>query len=265
MQVRYVSGVPTVADFKGSKGTPLVVCRVSGKLYVLKVGDVVYEVPTGGASGPVSWADVTGKPSTFPAEPHLHNYEAAGAVVTHAAADDPHPVYLTAAEANAAFAALAHLHSIANVAGLQTALDGKQASGSYQVTTEKGSANGYAGLDATGRVPVAQLPALGGLSGAAALPATTGTMTANMATARVLTITPTGACTFNASGGTAGHEVSFAISTSGTVSFVMTWGTNFRKAGTLSTGTVSARHFSVTFVCVNGTIWQEIGRTAAQT
>lgn len=110
----------------------------------------------------------------------------------------------------------------------------------------------------------AQGPA-GGLLGAAALPATTGAMTANMAAARVLTITPTGACTFNASGGTAGHEVTFAITTGGASSFTMTWGTNFRKAGTLATGTTTARFFSVTFVCINGTIWQEIGRTAAQT
>lgn len=105
----------------------------------------------------------------------------------------------------------------------------------------------------------------GGLLGSAALPATTGAMTANMAAARVLTITPTGACTFNASGGTAGHEVTFAITTSGASSFTLTWGTNFRKTGTLATGTTTARFFSVTFVCVNGTIWQETARTAAQT
>lgn len=39
-------------------------------------------------------------------------------------------------------------------------------------------------------------------------------------------------------------------------------GTNFRKAGTLATGTTSARFFSVTFICLDGTIWQEIARTA---
>jgi len=105
----------------------------------------------------------------------------------------------------------------------------------------------------------------GGLLGATAAPATTGTMTVNMGTHRVITITPTGACTFNASGGTAGHEVTFAITTSGTASFVLTWGTNFRKAGTLATGTTSGRFYSVTFVCINGTIWQEIARTAVQT
>jgi hypothetical protein len=105
----------------------------------------------------------------------------------------------------------------------------------------------------------------GGLLGAAVLPATTGTMTADMTVARVLTITPSGACTFNASGGTAGHEVTFAITTSGTTSRTLTWGTNFRKVGTLATGTVSARFFSVSFVCIDGTIWQETARTAVQT
>lgn len=104
----------------------------------------------------------------------------------------------------------------------------------------------------------------GGVSGAAAAPATTGAMTVSM-TSSVITITPTGACTFNASGGVAGQKITFAITTSGTTSFVLTFGTNFRKVGTLTTGTTSARFFSVTFICINGTIWQEIGRTAAQT
>lgn len=104
----------------------------------------------------------------------------------------------------------------------------------------------------------------GGLLGAVAAPATTGTMTVDMTTNRVVTITPSGACTFNASGGTAGHEVTFAITTSGTTSRTLTWGTNFRKVGTLATGTVSARFFSVSFVCVDGTIWQETARTAVQ-
>lgn len=104
----------------------------------------------------------------------------------------------------------------------------------------------------------------GGISASAATSATTGTMTVNM-TSSTVTITPTGACTFNASGGVAGQILTFSITTSGTTSFVLTWGTNFRKAGTLATGTTSARFFSVTFICINGTTWQEIARTAAQT
>jgi hypothetical protein len=81
----------------------------------------------------------------------------------------------------------------------------------------------------------------------------------------VRTITPTGACTFNASGGTAGMRCTFAITTTGTTSRVLTFGTNFRKVGTLATGTAAGRFFSVTFVCINGTVWQEMGRTAVQT
>lgn len=104
----------------------------------------------------------------------------------------------------------------------------------------------------------------GGISSAAATSATTGTMTVSMTTS-VITITPTGACTFNASGGVAGQVITFSITTSGTTSFVLTFGTNFRKTGTLATGTVSARFFSVTFICINGTIWQEVSRTAVQT
>jgi hypothetical protein len=95
-------------------------------------------------------------------------------------------------------------------------------------------------------------------------PATTGTMTVPMDT-DIKTITPTGACTFNATGGYIGQIVTFHITTSGTSSFVMTFGTNFRKVGTLATGTTNARFFSVSFRNINGTTWTEIARTAAQT
>lgn len=97
-----------------------------------------------------------------------------------------------------------------------------------------------------------------------ACPATTGTMTVTMGEGG-RTITPTGACTFNASGGVIGQRCTFLITTSGTTSFTLTWGTNVRKTGTLATGTASARFFAVTFFCIDGTIWEEIGRTAAQT
>ena len=89
-------------------------------------------------------------------------------------------------------------------------------------------------------------------------------MTVSMTTG-IITITPTGACTFNATGGAIGNLVTFSITTTGTTSRTLTWGTNFRKVGTLATGTVSGRFFAVTFRCVNGTIWQEIARTLVQT
>ena len=94
-------------------------------------------------------------------------------------------------------------------------------------------------------------------------PATTGTQSLVMTGKSVFTITPTGACTFNASGGFAGQRVSLIITTSGTAAFVMTFGTNFKAAGTLSTGTVTAKVFQVSFTCKDGTLWVEEGRTAA--
>ena len=133
-----------------------------------------------------------------------------------------------------------------------------------KATTDSMRTNIYAGLNGKeGTISVLSF-AKGGISGAAATSATTGTMTVSMTTS-VITITPTGACTFNASGGVAGQRVTFAITTSGTSSFTLTFGTNFRKTGTLATGTTSARFFSVTFVCIDGTVWQEVARTAAQT
>jgi hypothetical protein len=100
----------------------------------------------------------------------------------------------------------------------------------------------------------------------AAAPATTGTMTvpAGSGAEHFVTITPTGACTFNATGGVVGQKMTFLVTTSGTSAFVLTFGTNFRKVGTLSTGTVSARYFAVTFVCYATGLWMERCRTAVQ-
>lgn len=95
-----------------------------------------------------------------------------------------------------------------------------------------------------------------------AAPATTGTMTTTLTNVSSMTITPTGACTFNASGGKAGQECVFIITTSGTSAFVLTWGTNFKTTGTLSTGTVTAKVFTVSFI-YDGTNWNEMCRTTA--
>lgn len=110
--------------------------------------------------------------------------------------------------------------------------------------------------------PGASSFATGGNVGANACPAATGAMTVPM-DASVKTITPSGNCTFNASGGVAGQLVTFVVTTSGTTSRTLTWGTNFKTVGTLATGTVTARTFCVTFRCTNGTQWVEISRTAA--
>jgi hypothetical protein len=99
----------------------------------------------------------------------------------------------------------------------------------------------------------------------AATSATTGTISVSM-TSDIITMTPTGAATLNATAATAiGDIVTFVFTTSGTSSFTITFGTNFRKTGTLVTGTTSARFFAVTFRSISGGIWQEIARTAVQT
>ncbi len=81
---------------------------------------------------------------------------------------------LTAAEAEAREAADAgleqaldgkaptgHGHSVGDVTGLQTALDGKQAALGYtpENSANRNAANGYAGLDGSGKVPSTLLPA----------------------------------------------------------------------------------------------------------
>jgi hypothetical protein len=98
-------------------------------------------------------------------------------------------------------------------------------------------------------------------SGTAPTSATTGTMTVSLTTP-IITITPTGACTFNGTGGVINQICTFVITTSGTSSFVLTWGTNFQTTATLATGVTTAKTFQIMFVCTNGTTWREIARTA---
>lgn len=98
----------------------------------------------------------------------------------------------------------------------------------------------------------------------AATSATTGTITVYPGRSRIITCTPSGALTLNASGGKRGQICTFHFTTSGTTAYTITFGTNFRKTATLSTGTTSARYFSVTFLCLDGTVWTEIARTGAQ-
>lgn len=63
-----------------------------------------------------------------------------GGVTDHGAltglGDDDHTQYHTDARGDARYAPLVHTHSISNVTGLQSALDGKQPSGSYATSTD---------------------------------------------------------------------------------------------------------------------------------
>lgn len=100
-----------------------------------------------------------------------------------------------------------------------------------------------------------------GPGGAAAL-APSGTQTVAMDSS-VKTVTPTGACTFNASGFPVGQQVTFVVTTAGATSFVLTWGAGFKAAGTLATGASAGKTFAVSFVCASGALWVETGRTGA--
>jgi len=95
-------------------------------------------------------------------------------------------------------------------------------------------------------------------------PASSGTMTIPMLAGTMMSITPSGACTFNATGGYPGVEVVFIFTTSGTTSFTMTFGTNLKSSGTLATGTVSGKKFAVVFRSLpDGVTWMEMSRTTA--
>jgi hypothetical protein len=128
-----------------------------------------------------------------------------------------------------------------------TTLDGKIATVN-QITLNGGYNDGVAAvLDATP-------------SRVVALTTTTGTQTVPMDRDQVQ-ITPTGDCTFNAGTGiAAGYRTTFLITTSGTTSRTLTWGTGFKSTGTLATGTVSGKVFTVTFTLGGGN-WNETSRT----
>ena len=88
------------------------------------------------------------------------------------------------------------------------------------------------------------------------------TVAVDFSAANVYTLTPLQNETLNASGGIAGGYYSIIITTSGTTSRTLTFGTNFKTTATLATGTVTAKVFVITFVS-NGTTFYEVSRTIA--
>lgn len=74
--------------------------------------------------------------------------------------------------------------------------------------------------------------------------------------------TPTGALLINASSVGQNHLLIVVVTTSGTTSYDITFGSNFKSAGVLATGAVTAKTFTVSFMG-DGTTYYEIARTAA--
>ena len=90
------------------------------------------------------------------------------------------------------------------------------------------------------------------------------TVTVDSTLGDFFTLTPAQDETINATTvGAQGQILIIKILTSGTSSFTLTFGTNFKSTGTLATGTVTAKTFMVAFLS-DGTNYIELFRTAAQ-
>lgn len=68
--------------------------------------------------------------------------------------------------------------------------------------------------------------------------------------------------TLNAASVPAGSELVVVITTSGTTGCTVTFGTNFKTTGTVTTGTVSGKVWTVHFVC-DGVNFNEVSRSTA--
>lgn len=76
-------------------------------------------------------------------------------------------------------------------------------------------------------------------------------------------LTPAANGTINAASVNSLHQrITVEVITSGTTSYTLTFGTNFKSAGTLATGTTTAKKFMVVFES-DGTEWVEVSRTTA--
>jgi hypothetical protein len=100
------------------------------------------------------------------------------------------------------------------------------------------------------------------LRGPATALGNTGTVSLDPALGDVFTTTPSGDMTINAASALLGARVSVIVTTSGTTSRTLTFGTSFKTTGTLATGTSASKVFSVNFIG-DGTNLNETSRTAA--
>lgn len=90
----------------------------------------------------------------------------------------------------------------------------------------------------------------------------TGTVSLDPALGDVFTTAPTGDMTINAASGLLGSRVSVVVTTANTTSRTLTFGTDFKTTGTLATGTVASKVFTISFIG-DGTNLNEVSRTTA--
>lgn len=79
---------------------------------------------------------------------------------------------------------------------------------------------------------------------------------------QVFTLTPTASETLTATSAPVGARMYLVVTTAGTSSYTITFGTNFKTTGTLATGTSDAKVFVINFVG-DGTNMNEVSRTTA--
>lgn len=100
------------------------------------------------------------------------------------------------------------------------------------------------------------------LRGPATALGNTGTVSLNPALSDVFTTAPSGDMTINAASALLGARVSVVVTTINTTPRTLTFGSNFKSTGTLSTGASSGKVFTVSFIG-DGTNLNETSRTAA--
>jgi hypothetical protein len=88
------------------------------------------------------------------------------------------------------------------------------------------------------------------------------TVVMNWSLGNVFLLTPASSCTVTPANGTDGQVARLVITTTGTTSRTITFGTPSKSTGTLATGTTAGKKFVVTFV-FDGTNYIECSRTTA--
>lgn len=114
-----------------------------------------------------------------------------------------------------------------------------------------------------GKVNIANGAVVGASRETVAVLTPASTVNIDASVANVFTLTPGQAETLNVTGGLSGERLTLVVTTSGTSSYTLTFGTGFSSTATLATGTSDAKVFTVSFLH-DGTAFREVARTAAQ-
>lgn len=91
---------------------------------------------------------------------------------------------------------------------------------------------------------------------------TTGTVSLDPTLGQVFSITPSANVTLNSASVVSGQQISLIVLSSGTTSYSINFSNNFKTTGALSTGTTTAKNYTLDFVS-DGTLYYETSRTAA--